>query len=91
LSGLQRKIRPLNSTKTLKKEPHVKRLTYGTEFLHQGVIETSEMSVLERLHNRTRQGHGARLNGIVFVLRAFKIDLGKYIEGMFGVLIVSVT
>ena len=68
----------------VKKEPHVKRLADGTEFLHERMIETSEVTLLQRCNNGTPKRYGARFDRITRMFRALKINLRENIEGMLG-------
>ena len=67
----------------MEEQPHVQRLADGAELLHQCVIETGKMSVLERRHNRARESHGAGFDRIGRVLAPLDIHLRKNIEGVF--------
>src|ERR1035437_6845015 len=68
----------------VKKEPHVECLADGSELLHERMIETREVSILQRCDNRARKRHGTRFDRIARVFCALKIDLRKNIEAMLG-------
>ena len=48
----------------MKKASHVECLPDGTQLLHQGVIETGEMFVLQRADDRFGERDGARLDRV---------------------------
>src|ERR1035441_3808336 len=72
----------------VEKESHVERLADGTELLHEGMIETSEVAILQRCDDRARKRYGARFNRVAGIFCPLKIDLRENIEGVLGEAIV---
>src|ERR1019366_7122150 len=68
----------------VEKEPHVECLADGAELLHKGMIETREVSILQRCNNGARKRHGACFDRVAGMLCPLKIYLRKNIEGMLG-------
>src|ERR1700730_11839919 len=68
----------------MKKQSHVECLADSTEPLHEQMIETREVTILQRGNNRTRQRDDALLDRVGRELGALQIHFRKNVERLFN-------